>query len=117
MFRTLHPVFPMEVKLINYKVDFKSIPWESPIEGMRQKNQRIGSQQLRLVEYSKNLSPHWCEKGHVGYVIEGQMEIKFGHEVLQYSPGDGIFIPGGQEHRHMGRALTDKVTVIFVEDV
>ncbi len=107
----------MEVKLINYKVDFKSIPWESPIEGMRQKNHRIGSQQLRLVEYSKDLSPHWCEKGHIGYVIEGQMEIKFEHEIQIYSPGDGIFISGGQEHRHMGRALTDKVTVIFVEDV
>lgn len=103
--------------MLHYKVDFKSIPWESPIEGLRQKLHKTGSQQLRLVEYSKNLSPHWCEKGHIGYVLEGQMEVRFEHDVQIYSPGDGIFIPGGREHKHMATIITDKVTVIFVEEV
>ena len=103
--------------MIPYKVDFNIIPWESPSEGSRQKNHKIGGQQLRVVEYSKNLLPHWCEKGHIGYVLEGKMEIKFENDVQRYSPGDGIFIPAGPEHKHMARVLTDKVTVIFVEDV
>lgn len=107
----------MEDNLIHYKVDFKIIPWESPVEGLRQKIHIIGSQQLRLVEYSKNLSAHWCGKGHIGYVLEGKMEVKFEHDIQIYSRGDGIFIPGGQEHKHMATVLTDKVTVIFVEDV
>ena len=100
-----------------YKVDFNIIPWESPSEGLRQKIHKIGGQQLRVVEYSKNLLPHWCEKGHIGYVLEGQMEIKFENDVQRYSPGDGIFIPAGPEHKHMARVLTDKVIVILVEDV
>lgn len=102
---------------MHYKVDFNNIPWESPIKGLRQKIHKSGSQQLRLVEYSKNLSPHWCEKGHIGYVLEGQMEVRFEHDVQTYSPGDGIFIAGGREHKHMATIITDKVTVIFVEEV
>ena len=53
----------------------------------------------------------------VSYVLEGKMEVKFEHDIQIYSRGDGIFIPGGQEHKHMATVLTDKVTVIFVEDV
>ena len=103
--------------MIPYKVDFQIIPWESPLEGLRQKKYKFGGQQLRWVEYSKNLPSHWCEKGHIGYVLEGQMEIKFENDVQIYSPGDGIFIPAGPEHKHMARVLTDKVIVILVEDV
>ena len=45
------------------------------------------------------------------------MEIRFGDGVLVYTPGDGVFIPGGRGHRHTARALTDTVTAVFVEDV
>jgi len=83
---------------------------------MRQKIHRIGDRRLRLVEYAKGLAPHWCDKGHIGYVLEGEMEIRFDHEVQLYAPGDGIFIPNGEAHRHMATILTDTVTVIFVED-
>ncbi|MBI5570429.1 MAG: cupin domain-containing protein [Desulfomonile tiedjei] len=102
--------------MTQYKADFASIPWESPLEGMRQKIHRIGDRRLRLVEYTKGLAPHWCDRGHIGYVLEGEMEIRFDHEVQLYAPGDGIFIPNGEAHRHMATILTDTVTVIFVED-
>lgn len=86
------------------------------MEGMRQKIHNLGSRQLRLVEYSKKLPPHLCERGHIGYVLQGQMEVQFEHEIQHYSPGDGIVIPGGQEHKHMARVLTDTVTLIFFEE-
>lgn len=63
------------------------------------------------------MDPHWCEKGHIGYVLEGQIEIAFDDEVIVLSPGDGVFIPTGREHRHMGKVLTDLVRIVFVEDV
>jgi len=103
--------------MVRYRVEFKSIPWVSQTEGMRQRSYRAGSRQLRLVEYSKDMPPHWCEKGHFGYVLDGRIEIKFDKEVHTYFPGDGIFLPSGQAHRHVARALTDTVTVIFVEDI
>jgi uncharacterized RmlC-like cupin family protein len=45
-----------------------------------------------------------------------QYGSRFEHEAQNYSPGDGIVIPSGLEHRHMARVLTDTATVIFVEE-
>jgi hypothetical protein len=100
-----------------YRVDFNLIDWESPIKGMRQKIYKFGRQQLRLVEYSRDLPQHWCEKGHVGYVLQGRMEIEFAHGSQVYSSGDGIFIPNGPEHKHKGKIISDTVTIFFIEDV
>ncbi len=65
----------------------------------------------------KDMPLHWCEKGHIGCVLEGRFEIRFPGEVHVYNEGDGVFIPAGAEHKHMGRALTDMVRVVFVEEV
>jgi quercetin dioxygenase-like cupin family protein len=100
-----------------YKVDFDTLAWESPMKGLRFKVSKQGSRQLRLVEYTKEMEPHWCEKGHSGIVLEGSFEITFDREVTVFNPGDGIFIPSGSQHRHMGKVLTDTVKVIFVEDI
>ena len=102
--------------MVKYRIDFAGISWESPITGMRQKVCKSGSRQLRLVEYSKDLPAHWCEKGHIGYVLDGRIEIRFDDQTQTYQPGDGILIPDGPEHRHMGRVLSDTVTVVFAED-
>jgi quercetin dioxygenase-like cupin family protein len=100
-----------------YVVDFESIPWEAPMAGLRFKADRRGARQLRLVEYTPDMEPHWCEKGHIGYLLDGRFEIRFDDDVFTFSPGDGIFIPPGKEHRHMGKALTERVRAVFVEDV
>lgn len=32
---------------------------------------------IRLVEYSKNyLADHWCQKGHIIYCVEGEMDTE-----------------------------------------
>ena len=74
-------------------------------------------QRIRLVEYLKEMPPHWCEKGHCGYLISGRMEIEYPHAKMTYNPGDGIFIPDGPEHRHKGRVLSEKALVFFMEKV
>ena len=102
---------------MDYRVDFDSIPWESARPGMRAKMIKQGNRRLRLVEYSREMEPHWCENGHFGLVLEGRFEIEFDHVRQVFNPGDGVFIPSGREHRHQGRVLTDTVKVIFVEDV
>ena len=87
------------------------------MKGIRQKVMKHGTRQLRLVEYTRDLEPHWCEKGHTGYLLDGRFEITFNSGIFVFNPGDGIFIPPGPEHRHMGRVLSKTVSVIFVEDV
>jgi quercetin dioxygenase-like cupin family protein len=63
------------------------------------------------------MTPHWCERGHYGYVIEGQMEIEYNNGKTIYNPGDGICIPDGPAHKHRGRILSEKAVVFFVEKV
>jgi len=101
-----------------YKVAFDSLPWSSPATGVRLKAHRHGDRQLRLLEFTDQfVEPDWCVKGHVGYVLEGQLEIDFHGNKIIFNPGDGIFIPPGEEHKHMGKSLTDVVRVVLVEDV
>ncbi len=100
-----------------YRIDFESMAWESAVRGARFKAYEQGGKKLRLVEFGKEfVEPDWCTKGHIGLILEGQMEIDFDGEKEIFAPGDGIFIPAGQEHKHKGRVLTDKVKVIMIED-
>ena len=91
--------------------------WEFPARGARFKAYEQGGRKLRLVEFSKEfVEPDWCTKGHIGYILEGQIEIDFDGEKEVFSPGDGLFIPAGEEHKHKARVITDKVKVIAAED-
>jgi quercetin dioxygenase-like cupin family protein len=101
-----------------YKIDFKSIPWESPLNGVRFKAYQQDGRKLRLVEFYKEfVEPDWCTKGHITYILEGQCEIDFNGNVIKFGAGDGIFIPAGEVHKHKTRVLTDKLKVVIVEDV
>ena len=100
------------------RIDFESMAWESPAAGVRFKAYEQGGRKLRLAEFSKEfVEPDWCTKGHIGYILEGQMEIDFDGQAIVFGPGDGVFIPAGEEHKHKGKALTDVVRLILVEDV
>lgn len=100
-----------------YRVSFAEIGWMSPIPGVRQKTRVEGNQRLRLVEYSREMKPHWCVKGHTGYILDGRFEIEFAEERYVFEAGDGVFIPGGDKHRHRATVLTDTVTAVFVEEL
>jgi len=103
---------------MNYKVDFESMEWETPVAGVRFKAFERAGKKLRLVEFAKEfVEPDWCVKGHTGYILEGKMEIDFNGESIVFGPGDGVFIPVGQDHKHKGKVLTDVVKAILVEDV
>jgi quercetin dioxygenase-like cupin family protein len=106
----------LEKSMEQYKIDFESMEWESPTEGVRFKAYEQDGRKLRLVEFTKDfVEPDWCTKGHAGLFLEGQMEIDFDGKKEVFGPGDGVFILAGKEHKHKGRILTDKVKVILVE--
>ena len=100
---------------LRYKAEFKELPWERPAEGVRHKCVERDGVRIRLVEYTKEMSRHWCERGHYGYVIEGRLEIEYENGNVTYDPGDCICIPNGPAHKHRGRVLSGKATVFFVE--
>ena len=83
--------------MLQYKINFKNIDWESPIEGVKCKTYNYDNKQIRLIEYRKEMPPHWCESGHYGLILEGELEIEFSNEKIIYKEGDGVFIPDGVE--------------------
>jgi quercetin dioxygenase-like cupin family protein len=100
-----------------YKVDFESIAWKAPARGVRFKAYERDGRKLRLAEFDKEfVEPDWCTKGHIGYILEGQMEIDFGGKVIEFGPSDGVFIPAGEKHKHKGRVLTSTVRAVLVEN-
>jgi mannose-6-phosphate isomerase-like protein (cupin superfamily) len=94
------------------------MPWEAPAAGVRSRVHEQSGRRLRLAEFTREfVERHWCTKGHIGYVLQGQMEIDFDGRVITLGEGDGLFIPPGEPHKHKARVLTDRARVILVEDV
>ncbi len=99
-----------------YKIDFGSMTWERSAVGAKVKAYEQNGRKLLLVEFTREfIEPDWCTKGHIGYILEGQMEIDFDGKVVVFNSGDGLFISAGDKHK--GRVLTDVVKIILVEDV
>jgi hypothetical protein len=102
----------------SYRIDFGAMDWQSPAAGVRQKAVARDGRRLRLVEFSRNfVEPEPCLKGHIGYVLEGRMELAVAGRTISLGPGDGIFIPAGPEHGHKVTVLTDVARVVLVEHV
>ena len=101
------------------EIDFAALPWEeSPASvGVRFKRVVRAGRRVRLVEFTKLFVEHdWCVKGHIGYVIEGEIEIAFDDRRERLTAGDGIFIEGGEAKRHKARAICPLVRLLLVED-
>jgi quercetin dioxygenase-like cupin family protein len=102
----------------NYKILFQDICWEHPLKGARFKAYEQDGKTIRLVEFTQELiEPDWCRKGHIGYVLSGRLEINFDGEIIAFQKGDGIFIPSGEDHKHMATVSSGTVQLILFEEI
>ena len=100
-----------------YKVHFDSLPWQSTLKGARYKAFQQGNRKLRLLEFSRGfVEPDWCTKGHIGYILDGELDIDFDGTLVRFSAGDGVFVPPGAENKHMAIVISDVVRLVLVED-
>jgi ethanolamine utilization protein EutQ (cupin superfamily) len=98
------------------RIDFEALPWDAPAAGVKFKAYEHNGRRLRLAEFTREfIEPDWCTKGHIGFVLEGQMEIDFDGQSLMFGPGDGLFIRPGD--KHAAKVITDMAKLILVEDV
>jgi mannose-6-phosphate isomerase-like protein (cupin superfamily) len=87
------------------------------VPGLRFKAFEQEGRKLRLAEFTSEFREEdWCRKGHVGYVLEGEGELQFTEQAVLLKPGDGIFIPPGETHKHMLRVRGERLRVILVEE-
>jgi quercetin dioxygenase-like cupin family protein len=101
-----------------YRILFDTIKWQSPQRGMRCKVARVESQQLRLVEFTREfVEPDWCENGHVGFVLSGELEIDFSGQTVRFPEGSALLIPAGASHAHKARTVTPIARLFLVEEV
>ncbi|MFA5826846.1 MAG: hypothetical protein WC825_12870 [Gallionellaceae bacterium] len=101
-----------------YRILFDELDWQDSIRGARFKAHREGSKQVRLLEFtSEFVEPDWCEKGHVGIVLKGELEIDFHGRLVRYPEGSAIFIPSGAESGHKARSITAVTQLFLVEEI
>ena len=101
-----------------FKVSFDKLEWQQIRPDVRQKVYREGSRQIRLVEFETSAgAEHWCEAGHIGYVLKGDLSISFDGNVISFKAGDGLFIPSGAATKHRSVAISTGTQLLMVEDL
>lgn len=99
-----------------YRIDFLNTPWDESVTGVRMKVYRESKTQIRLVEFSSGfVESEWCRLRHIGYVLDGRLEVSFSACREVFGAGDGVFIQPGDGNKHKARALTDTATLILIE--
>jgi quercetin dioxygenase-like cupin family protein len=101
-----------------YRIAFDSIEWQQIRPDVRQKVYCEGSRQVRLVEFEASEGPeHWCEVGHIGYVLAGALSINFDGRIVSFKAGDGLFIPAGAPDRHRAISIERGTRLLMTEDL
>ena len=103
------------------RVPFDRLPWTDDAPGIRAREAEVSGARWATVEYSPGVGrEEWCEEGHRGYVLKGEIEYEFddGSAPLRAKEGEAFLLPaapfGGGAHR--GRNLAAGPTRLFLID-
>jgi hypothetical protein len=100
-----------------HNLGFSRLDWVDAAPGARYKACERDGRKLRLVEFTPEFSEvDWCRNGHVGIVLEGELEIDFGGRIELFRAGDVLSIAAGNADRHKARSLTPRVVLFLVDD-
>ena len=98
-------------------VALESREWEDEAPGVRARAARADGRRWAIVEYAGGASrDEWCDDGHRGFVLAGEIEYEFGdgHPPIAAREGQGFVLPAGQAHR--GRNPGARATRLFLID-
>lgn len=103
------------------RVPFGELPWGEDAPGIRAREVDVRGARWATVEYEAGAArEEWCEEGHRGFVISGEIEYEFddGSEPLGASEGEAFFLPpaplGAGAHR--GHNPSEGPTLLFLID-
>ena len=103
---------------MDYRLAFDEVDWEPALDGTARLKRIVNDGKVfRLVELTPKIEhPHWCEVGHIGMIVEGDLEIDFDGDKINFHADDAISIPDGSNDRHRPRVLSDRVVMFLIED-
>ncbi len=103
------------------RVPFGELAWAEDAPGIRAREAGVGGARWATVEYEAGTARReWCEEGHRGFVLAGEIEYEFddGGGPLRAREGEAFFLPsaplGGGAHR--GRNPSEGPTRLFLID-
>ncbi len=80
------------------------------------RSRQIGDIQLRLVVYSPNyVANDWCHKGHIVYVIGGQLNIEH-RDTVTYTLESGMSYHAADDDGPPHRVRSESGATIFIVD-
>ena len=78
---------------------------------------QVGDVQLRVVEYAPGyLADHWCSKGHVMYVITGELTIEHQTDQPAYELAAGTTWHVGDNEAPAHRVRSERGATVFILD-
>ena len=93
---------------------FDQVEWQQVGEFARQKLIQLEDKRIRMLELSAGFrEAEWCDRGHIGYVISGELQMEFPESNASYSEGDGLFLLPGQKHK---ASISQGTTQLFLVD-
>jgi quercetin dioxygenase-like cupin family protein len=110
-----HSLLP--VALADGPVALSALHWRADVEGIRVRELEVDGRRWALVEYAPGAHrEEWCQDGHLGVVLSGQIEYEFEDvgSSLSATAGDAFTLSTGRGHR--GKNTGDTVTTLFVID-
>lgn len=102
-------------------VPFGELEWTDDAPGIRAREAEVAGARWATVEYAAGAGREdWCEEGHRGYVVRGEIEYQFddGRPPLRASGGEAFLLPPAATGRgaHRGRNLSADPTRLFLID-
>jgi quercetin dioxygenase-like cupin family protein len=99
------------------RIDFRSEPWREMAPGARHKVVERSGKRIRLVEFTDVFVEHdWCAKGHVGFVLDGELELTLEDGAMRLGPGEAFVTRAGLD-KHKARSVGPAAVIVLVEDV
>lgn len=79
------------------------------------KSQIVGTIQIRQVEYSKNYrADHWCDKGHIVFVVSGQLLIEHQDNTVHPLVSGATYVVGDNSMAH--KAVSQEGALVLIVD-
>lgn len=97
-------------------VPFDELSAEHDVPGIRTIEGSVGDDRWAIVEYEPGaLREEWCQDGHCGFVLEGEIvyELGGGRAPLEIRAGQAFALPGAVAHR--GRAGTAGARLFVID--